>query len=815
MKNQTSLSFHLNKKLNESNQINEGLGLFTGLFQAIGSITAMISPKENAMTALMKEQKNKSKENIKKRLDALKSSKENAQLAKMKAAFAARERQLDLRNQDKVNRFKAMEQKFKRTESTMSKTNGRYSDSELSSMESRWDRELNNLNGQTIPEGMDKVRENMALILRKPDGTLRTDEERQTFIENEGKSLWDECQEITGKHESDIKKAMQDPSYSEFVDEWGESSQRMDELKEKKNQLAEKEQRLQEGQKKIQKIKDLRKQVEPVKKKLEEANANFEQGGTFYDKDKFEGGDQETKEAIAIATKSIYDSLDDSTKEDADKRAKAIKDALIKQGFPKEIAEKISTSDFPVSKDSSEDEWKTKFAGEGESILKDVDSDQLQKIRDGYGKARIKAENMRDSYREQYNSMPDPDIESHPANSGNADIDAYKEMDETDRTLCDPDTEEGKAELEQLNQAKAEADKKIREIEDSEEARQRAAAEVHKQVEFRSTMGDFKDDIENEISELAPGEYKDENGKIGYKDYTVNPPEFRPKKENMSDKEREEYSKQLSASLALAPVPSAEGTEGYVEIKKKVVKDADGQDQVEWYKVVDGEEKKISEDDAKKIAIDNAIKSNQRADVIAAKTNVKDAIVALSKKETPEEIEEYLKDKTPAEKEAIKKALQNPDQFFKGVDEVDGLDSEIQKALSSDTASVFKEYAHDELGVEDKDWSEFNSDEKEEEAKNAKFDDESDMEDESDNEEDRKKQDPHKVWRRKTYKRGDKSFKTKSYYNKKGNSISAKEFKEKVRAYNQSQSSSSLSAYIANLNENKQSIRHINNFISL
>lgn len=135
--------------------------------------------------------------------------------------------------------------------------------------------------------------------------------------------------------------------------------------------------------------------------------------------------------------------------------------------------------------------------------------------------------------------------------------------------------------------------------------------------------------------------------------------------------------------------------------------------------------------------------------------------------------------------------------------------------MSSDTASVFKEYAHDELGVEDKDWSEFNSDETEDEAKNAKFDDDSDMEDESDNEEDRKKQDPHKVWRRKTYKRGDKTFKTKSYYNKKGNSISAKEFKEKVRAYNQSQSSSSLSAYIANLNENKQSIRHINKFISL
>ena len=43
--------------------------------------------------------------------------------------------------------------------------------------------------------------------------------------------------------------------------------------------------------------------------------------------------------------------------------------------------------------------------------------------------------------------------------------------------------------------------------------------------------------------------------------------------------------------------------------------------------------------------------------------------------------------------------------------------------------------------------------------------------------------DPKKVWKRRTYKRGNKTFKTKSYYNKKGNSISAKDFKEKVQNY--------------------------------
>ena len=40
--------------------------------------------------------------------------------------------------------------------------------------------------------------------------------------------------------------------------------------------------------------------------------------------------------------------------------------------------------------------------------------------------------------------------------------------------------------------------------------------------------------------------------------------------------------------------------------------------------------------------------------------------------------------------------------------------------------------------------------------------------------------DPRKIYKRRTYKRGNKTFKSKSYYDKKGNPITAKEFKEKV-----------------------------------
>lgn len=87
--------------------------------------------------------------------------------------------------------------------------------------------------------------------------------------------------------------------------------------------------------------------------------------------------------------------------------------------------------------------------------------------------------------------------------------------------------------------------------------------------------------------------------------------------------------------------------------------------------------------------------------------------------------------------------------------------------------------------------------------KNTDFDpaDLEDMEDEAEDEEGKKKQDPRKVWKQKTYKRGQKTFRTKSYYNKKGNSISKEDFDKKVEAFEtykrqQTPQGESLSIYL-------------------
>ena len=94
----------------------------------------------------------------------------------------------------------------------------------------------------------------------------------------------------------------------------------------------------------------------------------------------------------------------------------------------------------------------------------------------------------------------------------------------------------------------------------------------------------------------------------------------------------------------------------------------------------------------------------------------------------------------------------------------------------------------DKGGKKEGDDKDTNDDETEEETKNSEFDD-GEPDDEADDEDGKAKQDPRKVWKQKSYKRGDKTFKTKSYYNKKGASITADEFKEKVQNFEKNKDS--------------------------
>jgi hypothetical protein len=102
-----------------------------------------------------------------------------------------------------------------------------------------------------------------------------------------------------------------------------------------------------------------------------------------------------------------------------------------------------------------------------------------------------------------------------------------------------------------------------------------------------------------------------------------------------------------------------------------------------------------------------------------------------------------------------------------------------------------------------------------EKAKEKAVDDEKEGDERTDNDDDLEddevddkgnstgKKDPRKIYKRRTYKRGDKTFKTKSYYDKKGNSISAKDFKEKVANFEKSNKQKDESFNISNFLKGK------------
>ena len=74
-------------------------------------------------------------------------------------------------------------------------------------------------------------------------------------------------------------------------------------------------------------------------------------------------------------------------------------------------------------------------------------------------------------------------------------------------------------------------------------------------------------------------------------------------------------------------------------------------------------------------------------DIIKAKEDIKTKIVSLSSK-SKEEIQKELKDMPESERKAIEAALSNPKEFFKGCDDVNGLQKEIKAALDLPCATL-------------------------------------------------------------------------------------------------------------------------------
>lgn len=120
------------------------------------------------------------------------------------------------------------------------------------------------------------------------------------------------------------------------------------------------------------------------------------------------------------------------------------------------------------------------------------------------------------------------------------------------------------------------------------------------------------------------------------------------------------------------------------------------------------------------------------------------------------------------------------------------IDGDVDDTLSKEDFEKAKENAVDD-----------------EQEGDERIDNDGDLEKDEVDDKGNSKKDPRKIYKRRTYKRGDKTFKTKSYYNKDGNSISAKEFKEKVANFDKSKKQKEESLYISNFLKGKMLNEHL------
>ena len=132
--------------------------------------------------------------------------------------------------------------------------------------------------------------------------------------------------------------------------------------------------------------------------------------------------------------------------------------------------------------------------------------------------------------------------------------------------------------------------------------------------------------------------------------------------------------------------------------------------------------------------------------------------------------EKYINDKVKQEidKENVQS---NPEDSEEEKQRKEKERNDIRKHIENDTKTFD--------AVDDEEYSDDTTDAE-------RTDNDDDLEDEADDEDSKKKQNPAKIWKQRSYKRGDKTFKTTSYYNKKGDSISKKEFLKRKENYQKS-----------------------------
>ena len=708
------------------------------------------SKNEDKITAAYKEIEKKRKENAEKRLKELRDSQESAFVAKIKAQAELRERNLSLKNKMKVDAYNSKKARYEADAKQVAKMEHVLSDAEIEAYNKKLDDDLKSLQGTTGYDAMKAFNDLRKIVTITEDGEMRTPQEIEEFLNNNPK-IAEDWKSAISENEANMMSCVFDKDgkvkadeISDYLDEINANANAIKELPEKEKEYINKKKEYDKNCDIAKNYKEQQDKLESIDKQLETLKNNKAKMPDWLDgENPLDPTHDDYREKLAIEINKAIDG------KNAEEAKKIMKENF---GFNDAQIEKI----VKLNPDSSQ----ATYGGDNkiELVEDDISKDDLENNHKNLKKkisTKIEEQTILKNNLEKQNKAAEAAKNKIIEDSGFG----PKEEFEKEIRNYDPSTPIGKELKTQMDNAEKQIRDFKAEVESAREARKSALATAKADHEENRSK---KDDPElykkADGLALSPGETV-KDGKRGYMDENGNFVE-----NNMAtatDKERQAYLDGLNKHV--------ESMSDFKANRYKIVKNNDGK-----YTITDHDGNEVESGcDVEKAAEYQAINSataqaEEKAKSLRKKTTDVVSKCIVDGEFDPEKFNE-LKDE---EKETVKNfrdQLKSEEGKEKIKDLYKDLDfNNTDFTTLEDELEDFEDGEYEDEDSKDiKDADDIESDYKEE----GETDDEA---------KDRNKN-PAKIWKKKKNKHTNKP--TKNYYNQDGDSISPKEFKERVANY--------------------------------
>ena len=801
----------------------KSMGLL-GLFASKIEIFSSDDPVSAAFEAIMKDQQ----EEAERRMKDFQESKEGALVAKMKAKWGHKKNQLDLANKKKIAAYDQKKKEFERAINFWKNNKTSYTEEENNAYDEQLEDSYNSLGNLRISE-LDELKALHLKLAYDDEGNSRNLEDIKKYAAtDEGKATYERFNELAKKNNKPMLDAVNGNGFKEVMEAVQVSSDQMEKAKAAQENADKELKDYGERAKAVDKIKEIKKELDNAntkvtdcEKELGELTSKYvssEISNKLFDLDS--DGKLKLKSDADIQT-AIQSAMDGVIKaEDADEAKKeSVKKALIGLGIPESVVSSLKVddiNDFNADKIAEHISGKLKEES-GEELKESILNDATEKYE--AAQSKVKSAKVVQSRWDEINKC----IENGtPVNEMSAEaqemlsdeqisnIDTYRSIPEDNRKdgTYDVNNPYGKEVKARLDKDKEACDEKVKKLNEINEARKAERKMRLKQLEKSNNIPtEVQEKIDKYMQGIDRGEVK-KDGKVGY--ITKN-----EKGENefierpgidASKEEKEKYEKGRDKALILNDdeKPPYNKVEFLGNGKYKI----DGEE-------TNDEELAIEAQSLISLYHQNkALADAKREEFINSKLNSMITSDGGFDKEKYDEL-------SPEDKECVDAMMKDPDKYLGKLAEQDSKFANIKKKLDDEKFQMqYDEYEDDDSEDDDETKElrnsqdeEIDSDEdsgKDKEGNELvkggdgkwykkKEDGTADVEGGEQTSTKTKLKNPAKIWHKRKNKRTGKP--TENYYDKEGNSISKKDFKNLVKNYNekkkkQSQSNESLSNYL-------------------